>query len=632
MGNKFDFELTAKDEATEAVNRINEAIKRLNPQLDLTRDGLKLGGQDSMDGLNKVNDQLDKMGKFARDGVQFVGDLIPPLKMAGEMYSKFGGMAAKIGGVAAGGYIAAKAIGAIAGGLGEAAENAYQLDAATKNSGMRVDDFTRLAGAMRVLGIDTESARKSVEGMYKTFNDALQGRNNEVAALFTTMKVKIEVDKDGTADVYKTFQNLAKEFPKLAPQMQKTVADSLGFDPSLLSLMREGARLKELLSKADKFGLTVDPATNKQLTDLEVQLNETSAAWEGLKQKFSTKLYTAILSDGSVKDGIRGVTDLITNGPDNIAISHALGFNRGDDADKLRQGYDPEVDKLLTTWEKIGRDFGIMTDGYRQKYDEHHGHIDALNNAVNQFQDGITTAATPNAVATTPSNNARGIRNNNPGNLRVAPNAAGSDGSFVQFSNPTDGMAALSRQLMLYGDRGNNTLNGVIHTYAPQSENNTQAYINSVSGATGINPSERINLHDPEILRRLMAAIIQHENGAQPYTQADIDAGINASINDDKWKGLRNPNILASQRSRRPSPLMPEQVAQSQSVNQPPAPNINASAKSYDSAGIASAIESAMRDSKMQVEVTLIDSKTGEHKTITGNSGGKVVTSMQYNG
>jgi len=28
-------------------------------------------------------------------------------------------------------------------------------------------------------------------------------------------------------------------------------------------------------------------------------------------------------------------------------------------------------------------------------------------------------------------------------------------------------MAALSRQLQLYGDRGNNTLNGIIHTYAP---------------------------------------------------------------------------------------------------------------------------------------------------------------------
>ncbi|STL64749.1 putative lytic transglycosylase, catalytic [Escherichia coli] len=59
----------------------------------------------------------------------------------------------------------------------------------------------------------------------------------------------------------------------------------------------------------------------------------------------------------------------------------------------------------------------------------------------------------------------------------------------------------MARQLMLYGDRGNNTLDGIIHTYAPQSENNTRAYIDSVSKSTGFGAQQRINLHDPDVLK-----------------------------------------------------------------------------------------------------------------------------------
>jgi di/tripeptidase len=46
-----------------------------------------------------------------------------------------------------------------------------------KNAGMRVDDFTRLSGAMRILGADSESANASIEGIFKAFNEAASGKN-----------------------------------------------------------------------------------------------------------------------------------------------------------------------------------------------------------------------------------------------------------------------------------------------------------------------------------------------------------------------------------------------------------------------------------------------------------------------
>ncbi|WP_260509392.1 transglycosylase SLT domain-containing protein [Yersinia enterocolitica] len=238
---------------------------------------------------------------------------------------------------------------------------------------MSVDNFSRISGAMQILGADSDPARQSVEGLYKTFNDPLWARNDVVQELLTRNGVVIERLKDGTADVNKTLDNFAKIFPKLALQTQKTLADALGLDENLLTLMCEGSRYKDLLAKADKFGLTIDPQTNAQLTELDRQLSVVSAAWDGLKQRGQNKLYGAILSDGSVKDGIEGVTDIVTNGIDSISVAHLLGLNRGKEADQLRRGYnDPEFYQKLSEWDKVGSDYGIMTDGYRKKYEQHY--------------------------------------------------------------------------------------------------------------------------------------------------------------------------------------------------------------------------------------------------------------------
>ncbi|SUP98186.1 Uncharacterised protein [Yersinia ruckeri] len=42
MANAFDFELVANDQVTATIHRIDEAVKKLVPQLDKTRDGLQL--------------------------------------------------------------------------------------------------------------------------------------------------------------------------------------------------------------------------------------------------------------------------------------------------------------------------------------------------------------------------------------------------------------------------------------------------------------------------------------------------------------------------------------------------------------------------------------------------------------
>ncbi|KEA54678.1 hypothetical protein DT73_00500 [Mangrovibacter sp. MFB070] len=607
MSNSFDFELTAGDKATATIIRIDEALKKLNPQIEQTRKGLKFGGQESDDKLDGLSSRLSNMSRAARDNVQFIGDMVPPLKMVGELALKFGGTAGRFGLAGAAAYGMAKGGMAAADALKQVSRTAYDLDISAKNAGMRVDDFSRLSGAMQILGADSETAHASVEGLFKTFNDAAAGNNSGVLAVMSQIGAQIVKNKNGTVDVLKTIESIAQIFPSLRPEMQKTVADALGLTPETLSLMREGNRLKELLAKSDKFGLTVDPAINNQLTELNQTINELGAAWDGLKNRTSQKISGAVLSDGSVKDGLEGVEDILTNGLDSISLSHFLGATRGKEADQLRWAYNnPEFYKSLGTTDKVALDFGVMTDGFRQRYNDWMRPV----NAAEQLQADLNGALQPvPGVSEVPydqqPNNARGLRNHNPGNLRHAPNATGTDGGFVQFNNDEDGLSAQARQLMLYGDRGNNTLNGILHTYAPSSENKTRAYIDDVSQITGYKPAERLNLHDPEVLQRLMAAMIKHENGAQPYSRDQIADGVNTAIFDDRWRGLRDGNILAQQRG----------------------------AGAGDGAGgdISQAIKTAFDDNPMKLDVTITNDQTGARKSATVSSGGRVVFPMSNN-
>lgn len=328
MSNSFDFELVASDQVSEAIDRINEAVRDLEPKLDKTKEGLKLGGQETADGLSGFISRLENMSKSARDNVQFIGDMVPPLKIVGELTGKMGAL----GLAGAAGY----GLKQVAYGFREASRQAYNLDVSAKNAGMRVDDFTRLSGAMRILGADSESANASIEGIFKAFNEAASGKNEGVMAAMAQIGAQIQKNSDGSVNTLKTLESIAKIFPTLRPEQQKSAADALGLTPELLALMRDGERMKKLLAKSDEFGLTVDPALNQQLSEVNGTMNELSASWDGLWQRSKNKALKTVLSDGSVKDGLEGVTDLFTNG-DFTGLSHALGFINSDDAAKLRR-------------------------------------------------------------------------------------------------------------------------------------------------------------------------------------------------------------------------------------------------------------------------------------------------------
>lgn len=127
---------------------------------------------------------------------------------------------------------------------------------------------------------------------------------------------------------------------------------------------------------------------------------------------------------------------------------------------------------------------------------------------------------------------ARGIRNNNPGNIRKGEKWKGlsehqTDSSFCIFVSPEYGIRALVKILLAYYKKYKlNTVKKIISRYAPPSENETESYIKSVANQLGVASDEEIDLSSVAVLAVLLRAIIRHENGEQPYSDEQILKGI----------------------------------------------------------------------------------------------------------
>ncbi|MFB5172829.1 structural protein [Erwinia amylovora] len=119
----------------------------------------------------------------------------------------------------------------------------------------------------------------------------------------------------------------------------------------------------------------------------------------------------------------------------------------------------------------------------------------------------------------------RGIRNNNPGNIRwgddwkgLVPESLRTDKSFCQFKSAEYGIRAMIIILRNYQRKhGLSTIMEIINRWAPDVENDTQAYIDSVAKSTGVPADKQIDTTDSRFMTRLLQAIINHENGSQPY-------------------------------------------------------------------------------------------------------------------
>ena len=113
----------------------------------------------------------------------------------------------------------------------------------------------------------------------------------------------------------------------------------------------------------------------------------------------------------------------------------------------------------------------------------------------------------------------RGIRNNNPLNIRIGNVWLGevanpTDNEFEQFVSMFYGLRAGFILLRRYIRRYHlTTVPNIISRWAPGSENNTVKYIDTVCQLSGIAPDAQIDYGDEETLVNLVDAMVLVECG-----------------------------------------------------------------------------------------------------------------------
>ncbi len=125
---------------------------------------------------------------------------------------------------------------------------------------------------------------------------------------------------------------------------------------------------------------------------------------------------------------------------------------------------------------------------------------------------------------------ARGLRNNNPGNLRHSAafkwrgEVDRDPQGFCIFDTAHNGLRACAVDVHSKWKRGLNTVRKIIAVYAPPNENDTAAYINAVCAALGAMQDAPLKLDGPGTLAVFVKAICRHENGSVPYDVSAIVA------------------------------------------------------------------------------------------------------------
>ncbi len=149
----------------------------------------------------------------------------------------------------------------------------------------------------------------------------------------------------------------------------------------------------------------------------------------------------------------------------------------------------------------------------------------------------------PRAPEAVPVNNVtltaglpRGIRNNNPGNIKRGGDRwqglatfdemtafQRNEQVFCVFTAPEWGIRAMARILLNYQRKhALHTASGMVNRWAPPSENDTGSYVRFVSNRMQVDPDEIIEFENDDVALPMMKAIIRQENSLQPYSDTQL--------------------------------------------------------------------------------------------------------------
>ena len=272
---------------------------------------------------------------------------------------------------------------------------------------------------------------------------------------------------------------------------------------------------------------------------------------------------SGLLASGASALGLNGVAKALTFDTGDIAKGLDTGLGKvGDMFSAFSTSAAGAYDKLTGTSAEQTK---AITDGTTKT-------VTAINRLGSQLQggewgeDGVGTQGKSTADYADVAKNSigadlnvgganakvRSFRNNNFGNLNYvgqegasleAPNGKG-EARFAKFNTPEEGFRALANQLTSYsegtskaaGYKKLNTVQDIIKLYAPESENNTSQYVDSLSKKLGVRGDQQLDLKDPKVMTQMMRGIATIEGGNPQVTNDFMMNAIGHNEN-GKWVG-----------------------------------------------------------------------------------------------
>jgi hypothetical protein len=400
---------------------------------------------------------------------------------------------------------------------------------ASQRTGETVGNLMALRYAAGQIGLTADQAQTSLEGFTRTLR-LNPGMNGLLQQLGVTGNGPLE-----------QFQGFVGKMKQMQPYIAAQYAGLFGIDPDTLLMLENG--LPKIQAAQDRyranlgaFGINPEQAAqagtdfDNSIRDL---LSDVHLFWVLLQEHLAPVLQTIVAQFERWEAGNADkVAQKIATALEAVAkwVSEINWDEVGKDVDVfLSKAW--EVAKVIGNIAggiaKIASVFGgsstaTPADGYHTGDSPFIAWIRKKRQAAERLFGGSQAGQAGEsfgAVIELPptSSSPRGIRNNNPGNIRSGSfaNSAGAIGAddkgFAIFADMQTGMQATMALLRSYAARGFDTIRKVISRWAPGNENNTQAYIADVAKKLGLSPDQVLNGSQ---LGSLSQAIFAHENGS----------------------------------------------------------------------------------------------------------------------
>jgi hypothetical protein len=462
-------------------------------------------------------------------------------------------------------------------------------DAATgrlaRNIGMSVENFTAWQNAARNMGGSAEATGGSLQNLVQQFQMLALTGQSAVVPYFRALGVTIADATGKMRPMNDVLFDLADRFSHMNPTTAVTIGKAIGLDEGTINLLIRGRQaVQSMLAEQEKLGhANAEDAAAAQ--ERQTALRQMTQASEDLGRKLLTEATPAILSllealkgvaewGGRHRETVTVVFSALAAGITGISVAIAAGAVSGLIA---LAGAAGTALTVITALSAAVAAFAVakaaMDDNNQDLADQHDWNkLEAsLRMQHPEFSDadieGLMQeerAKAPRLPSKQPERQKaaeapRGIRNNNPGNLEYHGQAgATSDGRYARFNSMAQGVAALADQLRLYGQRGNDTIAGIVSTFAPPkkngvTENNTQAYIEYMSKKLGVGANAHLMVNDPATMKALIEGITSYENGPGKVSLDQINQGLamrgvtnNSTAHTETHVGTINVNTQAT--------------------------------------------------------------------------------------